>query len=86
MHSLELAIANAKYLEKLKSQESGSKLLFSTGWKAEELNRLVDRSQSLIATVSSLTDIISDLDYDLVAVNIARSLSNLRESLSTFHS
>ena len=41
-----------KYNEKLESKESNTKALFDAGWKVEELNRLVDHSQSLIATVS----------------------------------
>lgn len=80
----ELASADSKYNEKLESSESNTKALFDAGWKVEELNRLVDHSQSLIATVSRVIDMVADPVVNLVDVNIARWLSNIRETISSF--
>ena len=45
---------------------------------------MVERSQTLIATVGSITDMVAAPEINLVDVNIARYLSKLRESLQTF--
>lgn len=45
---------------------------------------MVERSQTLIATVGSITDKVADPEINLVDVNIARYLSKLRDSLHTF--
>ena len=58
--------------------------LFDAGWKVEEINQLVDRSRSLIVTVSRVIDVVADPVVNLVDVNIARWLSNICETLSSF--
>ena len=81
---LELSTANTQYYEKLQSNEKDSKALFAAGWKVEELKNLVESCQTLIATVSSVKDVIANQDIDFVERNVARTLSKLRESLRTF--
>ena len=80
----ELASADSKYNEKLERKESNTKPPFDAGWKVAELNQLVDRSQSLIVTVSRVIDVVADPVVNLVDVNIARWLSNICETLSSF--
>ena len=76
--------ADANYHEKLQSNDKDSKSLFSLGWRVEELNLLVKRSQTYIADVSRLVDVVADMTVDLIRSNVARQLSNLRDSLSSF--
>ena len=80
----ELASADSKYNEKLESKESNTTALFDAGWKVEELNWLVDRSQSLIATVSRVIDMVADPVVNLFDMNVARWLNNIRETVSSF--
>ena len=77
---LELSTANT---QKLQSNEKDSKALFEAGWKVEELKNLVESCQTLIATVSSVKDVIANQDIDFVERNVAHTLSKLRESLRT---
>ena len=58
--------------------------MFEAGWKVEELKRLVDTSQQLIATISVAIQVINDPMTDMVKDNVAHRLDNIRESLSTF--
>ena len=44
----------------------------------------MEKSQSLIATISSIRETIADSEVDLVAVNMARTLTNFRESMVAF--
>lgn len=82
--SLELTSADANYHEKLQSNDKDAKSLFSLGWRVEELNQLVKCSQTYIATVSHLIDVVADMTVDLIRSNVARQLSNIRDSLSSF--
>ena len=50
----------------------------------EELKRLVDTSQQLIATISVTIQVIDDPTTDMVQANVAHQLDNIRTSVSTF--
>ena len=50
----------------------------------EELNLLVKRSQTYIATVRCLIDVVADMNVALISSKVARQLSNLQDSLSSF--
>lgn len=52
--------------------------------EVEELKQLVETSQTLIVTASTIMDTISDPDIDLIGRNMARTLSNFRDSVHTF--
>ena len=80
---LELAVAERQYCEKLESKENQSKLLFAVGWKVEELKRLVDSCQQLIATVSSIIGVLDDPLIDMDEANIAQRLHKVRENAYT---
>ena len=80
MLCLELAVAERQYCEKLESKENQSKLLFAVGWKVEELKRLVDSCQQLIATVSSIIGVLDDPLIDMDEANIAQRLHKVREN------
>lgn len=79
----ELSSADTQYHEKLKSSENSTRELFTFGWKVEELTQLVDRLQTTITTVSSVIDMVADPTIDLVDVNVARQLSDIRETVTS---
>ena len=80
----ELSSADARYHEKLQSNDKDSKSLFSVGWKVEELTLLVDRCQTCIASTSSIFELVADSTSDLVGSNVPRRLSTLRELVKSF--
>ena len=80
----ELTSADARYHEKLQSNDKDSKSLFSFGWKVEELTQLVDRRQTCIATTSSVLELIADPTFDLLDSNVPRRLTTLRELVKSF--
>ena len=83
LFTLELADAENKYQEKIQSKES-NKAQFDAGWKVEELKRLVDSSQQLIADVSIVIQLVSDPGTDVVHANVALRLDCIRKSVSSF--
>ena len=58
--------------------------MFDAGWKVEELKRLVDTCQELIATISVIIQVVDDRTTDMIQANVADRLGNIRKSLSTF--
>ena len=81
--SSELSVAEKNYCEKVQSKES-NKSLFDAGWKVEELKRLVDTCQELIAAVSGVIQVVVNPTTDMIQANVAGRLGSVRESLSTF--
>ena len=69
--SFELTSADANYHEKLQSIARDAKLLSSLGWTVEELNQLMERSQTYTATVRCLIDIVGDMNVALIRSNVA---------------
>ena len=49
----------------------------------EELTQLVDRLQTTITTVSSVTEMVADPTVNLVDANVARRLSYIRETVTS---
>lgn len=80
---LELTDAERKYQEKIQSKES-SKSQFDAGWKVEELKRLIDSSQQLIANISTVIQLVSDPGVDVIHANVALRLDCIRKSVSSF--
>lgn len=79
----ELSDAEKKYCEKVQSKES-NKSLFDAGWKVEELKRLIDKCQELIATISGVIQVVDNPMTDMIQANVAGRLGSVRETLSSF--
>ena len=77
-----LSTADAEYHNKLQKRNGDTKALFTAGWKVEELAQLVDRFQTAITTVRSVMDMVADPTVNQVDVNIARHLTNIRETVT----
>ena len=76
-----LASADVDYHSKLQAKEKSTKSLFDAGWRVEELKNLVDSYQTAIATNASVTEIVADSSLNLIDLNIAHRLSNIRDTV-----
>ena len=79
-----LDTANQDYCQKLASKETQSKTLFNLGWKVDELSRLNKDGRCLSVEVHKLMELLGEKDCDLVSGNVAKRLSTLSTSLTTF--
>ena len=58
----------------MQSKDS-NKSLFDAGWKVEELKRLVDTCQELIAAVSGVFQLVDNPTTDMIQANVAGRLA-----------
>lgn len=72
------------YCQKLASKETQSKTLFNLGWKVDELSRLNKDGRCLSVEIHKLMELLGEKDCDLVSGNVAKRLSSLSTSLTTF--
>ena len=75
--------ANDEYASKV---ESGSteKILYSLGWKVDELTRLLQAGRKLLVEITALQEILVDKDTDLVSGNIPLRLTKAKAELTPF--
>ena len=83
LYNAGLTEAENVYREKQENRSS-EKLLFEAGWKLEELNALLKDNQRLIVEVQTLRDVLSDDTTDLVGINVALKVANIRGQLTDF--
>ena len=79
--TLALKIANDEYALKLSAGTSMEKTLYSLGWKVDELSRLQKVGRALFVELSSLKDILVDMNVDTITLNIPQKL---KENLAPF--
>ena len=73
--------STTQYSEKVKGRSAKDKELFSLGWKVDELSHLSDDGRRLVVEVTRLLELLKDSMSDLVALNMAKRLSELSKSL-----
>ena len=75
--------ANDEYASKV---ESGSteKILYSLGWKVDELTRLIQAGRKLLVEITALQEILVDKDSDLISGNIPLRLAKAKAELTPF--
>ena len=69
--------STTQYSEKVKDRSAKDKELFSLGWKVDELSHLSDDGRRLVVEVTWLLELLKDNMSDLVALNMAKRLSEL---------
>ena len=73
--------STTQYSEKVKGRSAKDKELFSLRWKVDELSHLSDDGRRLVVEVTRLLELLKDSMSDLVALNMAKRLSELSKSL-----
>ena len=84
VHFLQNFLVQRKNIVRKCSRRRATSHFFDAGWKVEELKRLVDTCQELIAAVSGVIQVIDNPTTDMIQANIAGRLGSVRESLSSF--
>ena len=75
--------ANDDYASKVKSG-STEKILYSLGWKVDELTRLLQAGRKLLVEITSLQEILVDKNSDLISLNIPLRLAKAKDELTPF--
>ena len=81
---LGLKEANSNYSEKLASNTAASKVLFSLGWKVDELSRLNDTVRGMTADLQLMIETVRDENCDMLATNIVERVARLSQSATSF--
>lgn len=80
-----LTKANKEYTEKLASgKATGDKILYSLCWTVDELGRLNNQGREMYVEITSLLELLSNSETDVIRANIARRISKLKEGLVRF--
>ena len=78
-----LKSANDDYASKVKSG-STEKILYSLGWKVDELTRLLQAGHKLLVEITSLQEILVNKNSDLISLNIPLRLAKAKVELAPF--
>lgn len=67
--------------------DSGSakeKTLVNLAWEVDDLSRLSQSGRHLLVELGTVSDLLEDASTNLVQINVARRLTQLRQTLLTF--
>ena len=74
--------ASDSYSAKIDS--ASEKKIVQLAWNVDDLNRLSSLGRSMRTEVVSLKEVLEDSSTDIIALNIARKLCDLKKKLSEF--
>ena len=83
LYTAVLQESTTQYSEKVKARTARDKELLNLGWKVDELSHLSEDGRNIMVEVTRVLELLNDDKSDLVALNMAKRLSELSVSLET---